>query len=143
MRRNTIFINFERNLSTQVHTLEIIRAELNHSTLMLRCHNANSELVIVMLPKFVTNLLSVHLISYLEGCFLDVCIIRGHGSFISITENMSSQTYPLGIDGFMNVIIEINGERIHEIHPLPLCRRNIIRREMRRKSERRLYSTDL
>ena len=143
MQRNSNFINLEKDLSTQAYILEIIGAELNHSTLMLRCHNSDSELIIVMLPKFVTNLLSINLLSHLEGCFLEVCIIRGHGSYISITENVLSQTYPSGIDGFMNVVIEINGERIHEIHPLPFCRRNTIRREIRRNSERRLYSTDL
>ena len=53
-KKNKYFINLEKNTSTQSFILEINSAERSFSTVKLRCHNSKSELVIVMLPKYVS-----------------------------------------------------------------------------------------
>ena len=63
----------------------------------------------------------------LHGHFLTVCIDRNFSSFICITPNMLDE-YPRGYANAVRVIIEINGERIEEIHNLPFCRGMEIRR---------------
>ena len=56
--------NLEKNSSTQCFILEISSAERAFSTVKLKCHNSNSELVTVMLPKYVSALLTEHCIIY-------------------------------------------------------------------------------
>ena len=72
--KNKYFINFEKNTSTQSFILEISSAERSFSTVKLNCHNSNSELVAVMLPKYVSALLTEEM--DLHGHFLTVCIDR-------------------------------------------------------------------
>lgn len=128
---NKYFINLERNTSTQNYILEIKEAELHFSTIKLTCYNAESELVIVMLPKFVTNLLYEDFLNCLIGCYLTVCINRDFSSFICITENMLD-SYPNGFRNAIRVIIDVNDERIDEVYPLPFCRMEISRRVIHR-----------
>ena len=59
--------------------MEINSAERSFSTVKLRCHNSKSELVIVMLPKYVSALLAEEM--DLHGYFLTVCIHRNFSSF--------------------------------------------------------------
>ena len=130
-RKNKYFINLERNTSTQNYILEIKEAEMFFSTIKLTCYNADSELVVVMLPKYITNLLDEYLISFLNGCFLTVCINRDSCSFICITENMLD-SYPNGFRNAVRVIIDVNDERIDDVYPLPFCRTGLNRRAIHR-----------
>ena len=84
-----------------------------------------SELVTVMLPKYVSALLAEKI--DLHGYFLTVCIYRNFSSFICITPNMLKE-FPNGYANSIRIIIEINGERIDEIHDLPFCRGKAIRK---------------
>ena len=63
----------------------------------------------------------------LNGYFLTVCIYRNFSSFICITPDMLKE-YPNGNLNAVRIIIEINGERIDEIHKLPFCRAMAIRK---------------
>ena len=124
-KKNKYFINLEKNTSTQSFILEINSAERSFSTVKLKCHNSNSELVTVMLLKYVSALLAEEM--DLHGYFLTVCIHRNFSSFICITPDMLKE-YPNGYANAVRIIIEINGERIDEIHNLPFCRGMAIRR---------------
>ena len=57
-KKNKYFINLEKNTSTQSFILEINSAERSFSTVKLTCYNSKSELVTVMLPKYVSALLA-------------------------------------------------------------------------------------
>ena len=76
-------------------------------------------MVTVMLPKYVSALLAEEI--DLHGHFLTVCIHHNFSSFICITPDMLNE-YPNGNLNAVRIIIEINGERIDEIHKLPFCR---------------------
>ena len=78
-----------------------------------------------MLPKYVSALLAEEI--DLRGYFLTVCIHRNFSSFICITPDMLNK-YPNGYANAVRIIIEINGERIDEIHKLPFCRGMAIKR---------------
>ena len=78
-----------------------------------------------MLPKYVSALLAEEM--NLHGHFLTVCIHRNFSSFICITPDMLNE-YPNGNLNAVRIIIEINGERIDEIHNLPFCRGMVIRK---------------
>ena len=78
-----------------------------------------------MLPKYVSALLAEEI--DLSGYFLTVCIHRNFSSFICITPDMLNK-YPNGNLNAVRIIIEINGERIDEIHKLPFCRGKAIRK---------------
>ena len=78
-----------------------------------------------MLPKYVSALLAEEI--DLSGYFLTVCIYRNFSSFICITPNMLKE-FPNGYANSIRIIIEINGERIDEIHKLPFCRGMAIRK---------------
>ena len=78
-----------------------------------------------MLPKYVSALLVEEI--DLHGYFLTVCIHRNFSSFICITPDMLNE-YPNGNLNAVRIIIEINGERIDEIHKLPFCRGMAIRK---------------
>ena len=106
--------------------LEINSAERSFSTVKLNCQNSKSEIVIVMLPKYVSALLAEEI--DLSGYFLTVCIHRNFSSFICITPDMLNM-YPNGYANSIRIIIEINGERIDEIHKLPFCRAMVIKRK--------------
>ena len=121
-KKNKYFINLEKNTSTQSFILEINSAERSFSTVKLKCHNSNSELVTA---KYVSALLAEEM--DLHGYFLTVCIHRNFSSFICLTPDMLVK-YPNGYENAVTIIIEINGERIDEIHNLPLCRGMAIRR---------------
>ena len=125
-KKNKYFINLEKNTSTQSFILEINSAERSFSTVKLNCQNSKSEIVIVMLPKYVSALLAEEI--DLSGYFLTVCIHRNFSSFICITPDMLNM-YPNGYANFIRIIIEINGERIDEIHKLPFCRAMAIKRK--------------
>ena len=124
-KKNKYFINLEKNTSTQSFILEINSAERSFSTVKLNCQNSKSEIVIVMLPKYVSALLAEEI--DLSGYFLTVCIHRNFSSFICITPDMLNE-YPNGNLNAVRIIIEINGERIDEIHKLPFCRGMAIRK---------------
>ena len=124
-KKNKYFINLEKNTSTQTFILEINSAERSFSTVKLNCQNSKSEIVIVMLPKYVSALLAEEI--DLSGYFLTVCIYRNFSSFICITPNMLKE-FPNGYANSIRIIIEINGERIDEIHKLPFCRGMPIRK---------------
>ena len=124
-KKNKYFINLEKNTSTQSFILEINSAERSFSTVKLNCQNSKSEIVIVMLPKYVSALLAEEI--DLSGHFLTVCIYRNFSSFICITPNMLKE-FPNGYANSIRIIIEINGERIDEIHKLPFCRGMPIRK---------------
>ena len=124
-KKNKYFLNLEKNTSTQSFILEINSAERSFSTVKLKCHNSKSEMVIVMLPKYVSALLAEEM--DLHGYFLTVCIHSNFSSFICITPDMLDK-YPNGNVNAVRIIIEINGERIDEIHNLPFCRGMAIRR---------------
>ena len=124
-KKNKYFINLEKNTSTQSFILEINSAERSFSTVKLNCQNSKSELVTVMLPKYVSALLAEEM--DLHGHFLTVCIHRNFSSFICITPDMLNE-YPNGNLNAVRIIIEINGERIDEIHKLPFCRAMAIKR---------------
>ena len=124
-KKNKYFINLEKNTSTQSFILEINSAERSFSTVKLTCYNSKSELVTVMLPKYVSALLAEKI--DLHGYFLTVCIYRNFSSFICITPNMLKE-FPNGYANSIRIIIEINGERIDEIHDLPFCRGMPIRK---------------
>ena len=124
-KKNKYFINLEKNTSTQSFILEINSAERSFSTVKLNCQNSKSEIVIVMLPKYVSALLAEEI--DLSGYFLTVCIYRNFSSFICITPNMLKE-FPNGYANSIRIIIEINGERIDEIHKLPFCRGMPIRK---------------
>ena len=115
----------EKNTSTQSFILEINSAERSFSTVKLNCQNSKSELVTVMLPKYVSALLAEEM--NLHGHFLNVCIHRNFSSLICITPDMLNE-YPNGNLNAVRIIIEINGERIDEIHNLPFCRGMVIRK---------------
>ena len=125
-KKNKYFINLEKNTSTQSFILEINSAERSFSTVKLNCQNSKSEIVIVMLPKYVSALLAEEI--DLSGYFLTVCIHRNFSSFICITLDMLNM-YPNGYANSIRIIIEINGERINEIHKLPFCRAMAIKRK--------------
>ena len=125
-KKNKYFINSEKNTSTQSFILEINSAERSFSTVKLNCQNSKSEIVIVMLPKYVSALLAEEI--DLSGYFLTVCIHRNFSSFICITPDMLNM-YPNGYANSIRIIIEINGERIDEIHKLPFCRAMAIKRK--------------
>ena len=125
-KKNKYFINLEKNTSTQSFILEINSAERSFSTVKLTCYNSKSELVTVMLPKYVSALLAEEI--DLSGYFLTVCIHRNFSSFICITPDMLNM-YPNGYPNSIRIIIEINGERIDEIHKLPFCRAMAIKRK--------------
>ena len=125
-KKNKYFINLEKNTSTQSFILEINSAERSFSTVKLNCQNSKSEIVIVMLPKYVSALLAEEI--DLSGYFLTVCIHRNFSSFICITPDMLNM-YLNGYANFIRIIIEINGERIDEIHKLPFCRAMAIKRK--------------
>ena len=125
-KKNKYFINLEKNTSTQSFILEINSAERSFSTVKLNCQNSKSEIVIVMLPKYVSALLAEEI--DLSGYFLTVCIHRNFSSFICITPDMLNM-YPNGYANSIRIIIEINGERIDEIHKLPFCRAMAIKRK--------------
>ena len=125
-KKNKYFINLEKNTSTQSFILEINSAERSFSTVKLSCQNSKSEIVIVMLPKYVSALLAEEI--DLSGYFLTVCIHRNFSSFICITPDMLNM-YPNGYANSIRIIIEINGERIDEIHKLPFCRAMAIKRK--------------
>ena len=97
-KKNKYFINLEKNTSTQSFILEINSAERSFSTVKLNCQNSKSELVTVMLPKYVIDL---------HGYFLTVCIHRNFSSFICITPDMLNE-YPNGNLNAVRIIIEIN-----------------------------------
>ena len=78
-----------------------------------------------MLPKYVSALLAEEI--DLSGYFLTVFIYRNFSSFICITPDMLKE-YPNGNLNAVRIIIEINGERINEIHKLPFCRAMAIRK---------------
>ena len=101
-KKNKYFINLEKNTSTQSFIL-----------------------VIEMLPKYVSAILAEEI--DLCGYFLTVCIHRNFSSFICITPDMLNK-YPNGYANAVRIIIEINGERIDEIHKLPFCRGMAIKR---------------
>ena len=82
-------------------------------------------MVTVILPKYVSALLAEEM--DLHGYFLTVCIYRNFSSLICITPDMLNM-YPNGYANSMRIIIEINGERIDEIHNLPFCRGKAIRK---------------
>ena len=124
-KKNKYFINLENNTSTQSFILEINSAERSFSNVKLKCYNSKSELVTVMLPKYVSALLAEEM--DLHGHFLTVCIHRNFSSFICITPDMLNE-YPNGNLNAVRIIIEINGERIDEIHKLPFCRGMAIKR---------------
>ena len=127
-KKNKYFINLEKNTSTQSFILEINSAERSFSTVKLTCYNSKSELVTVMLPKYVSALLAEKI--DLHGYFLTVCIHRNSSSFICITPDMLNE-YPNGNLNAVRIIIEIKGERIEridEIHKLPFCREMAIRK---------------
>ena len=124
-KKNKYFINLEKNTSTQSFLLEINSAERSYSNVKLNCQNSKSELVTVMLPKYVSALLAEEI--DLRGYFLTVCIHRNFSSFICITPDMLNK-YPNGYANSIRIIIEINGERIDEIHNLPFCRAMAIKR---------------
>ena len=124
-KKNKYFINLEKKTSTQSFILEINSAERSFSTVKLNCQNSKSEIVIVMLPKYVSALLAEEI--DLSGYFLTVCIYRNFSSFICITPNMLKE-FPNGYANSIRIIIEINGERIDEIHKLPFCRGMPIRK---------------
>ena len=124
-KKNKYFINLEKNTSTQSFILEINSAERSYSNVKLTCYNSKSEMVIVMLPKYVSALLAEEI--DLRGYFLTVCIHRNFSSFICITPDMLNK-YPNGYANAVRIIIEINGERIDEIHKLPFCRGMAIKR---------------
>ena len=109
----------EKNTSTQSFILEINSAVRSFSTVKLTCYNSKSELVTVMLPKYVSALLAEGI--DLHGYFFTVCIHRNFSSFIFITPDMLNK-YPNGYANAVRIIIEINGDRIDEIHKLPFCR---------------------
>ena len=90
--KNKYFINLEKNTSNQSFILEISSAERSFSTVKLNCHNSNSELVTVMLPKYVSALLTEEM--DLHGHFLTVCIDRNFSSFICMAPNMLDE-YPI------------------------------------------------
>ena len=125
-KKNKYFINLEKNTSTQSFILEINSAERSFSNVKLTCYNSKSEMVIVMLPKYVSALLAEEI--DLHGYFLTVCIHRNFSSFICITPDMLNK-YPNGYANAVRIIIEINGERINEIHKLPFCRAMAIKRK--------------
>ena len=125
-KKNKYFINLEKNTSTQSFILEINSAERSFSTVKLNCQNSKSEIVIVMLPKYVSALLAEEI--DLSGYFLTVCIHRNFSSFICITPDMLNM-YPNGYANSIRIIIEINGERIDEIHKFPFCRAMAIKRK--------------
>ena len=125
-KKNKYFINLEKNTSTQSFILEINSAERSFSTVKLNCQNSKSEIVIVMLPKYVSALLAEEI--DLSGYFLTVCIHRNFSSFICITPDMLNM-YPNGYANSIRIIIEINEERIDEIHKLPFCRAMAIKRK--------------
>ena len=79
-----------------------------------------------MLPKYVSALLAEEI--DLSGYFLTVCIHCNFSSFICITPDMLKE-YPNGNLNAVRIIIEINGERINEIHKLPFCRAMAIKRK--------------
>ena len=81
----------------------------------------------VSTPKYVSALLAEEI--DLSGYFLTVCIYRNFSSFIilCITPDMLNE-YPNGNLNAVRIIIEINGERIDEIHKLPFCRGMAIRK---------------
>ena len=81
-KKNKYFINLEKNTSTQSFILEINSAERSFSTVKLNCQNSKSEIVIVMLPKYVSALLAEEI--DLSGYFLTVCIYRNFSSFVCI-----------------------------------------------------------
>ena len=116
-KKNKYFINLEKNTSTQSFILEINSAERSFSTVRLKCYNSNSELVTVMLPKYVSALLAEEV--DLHGYFLTVCIDHNFSSFICITPDMLKE-YPNGCVNSIRIIIKNNGERIDEIHKLPI-----------------------
>ena len=124
-KKNKYFINLEKNTSTQSFILLINSAERSFSTVKLNCQNSKSEMVTVMLPKYVSALLAEEM--DLHGYFLTVCIYRNFSSFICITPDMLNM-YPNGYANSIRIIIEINGERIDEIHNLPFCRGKAIRK---------------
>ena len=124
-KKNKYFINLEKNTSTQSFILEINSAERSFSTVKINCQNSKSEIVIVMLPKYVSALLAEE--KDLSGYFLTVCIYRNFSSFICITPDMLNM-YPNGYANSIRIIIEINGKRIDEIHDLPFCRGKAIRK---------------
>ena len=124
-KKNKYFINLEKNTSTQSFILEINSAERSFSTVKLNCQNSKSEIVIVMLPKYVSALLAEEI--DLSGYFLTVCIYRNFSSFICITPDMLKE-FPNGNLNAVRIIIEIKGERIDEIHKLPFCRGMPIRK---------------
>ena len=78
-KKNKYFINLEKNTSTQSFILEINSAERSFSTVKLNCQNSKSEIVIVMLPKYVSALLAEEI--DLSGYFLTVCIYRNFSFF--------------------------------------------------------------
>ena len=82
-------------------------------------------MVTVMLPKYVSALLAEEM--DLHGYFLTVCIYHNFSSFICITPDMLNM-YPNGYENSIRIIIEINGERIDEIHKLPFCRGKAIKK---------------
>ena len=94
----------EKNSSTQSFILEINSAERSFSTVKLKCYNSNSELVTVMLPKYVSALLAEEM--DLLGYFLTVCIHRNFSSFICITPDMLNE-YPNGYANAVRVIIKL------------------------------------
>ena len=124
-KKNKYFINLVKNTSTQSFILEINSAERSFSTVKLNCQNSKSEIVIVMLPKYVSALLAEEI--DLSGYFLTVCIYRNFSSFICITPDMLKE-FPNGNLNAVRIIIEIKGERIDEIHKLPFCRGMPIRK---------------
>ena len=125
-KKNKYFINLEKNTSTQSFILEINSAERSFSTVKLNCQNSKSEIVIVMLPKYVSALLAEEI--DLSGYFLTVCIYRNFSSFICITPDMLNM-YSNGYANSIRIKIEINGEWIDEIHKLPFCRAMAIKRK--------------
>ena len=121
------FLNNKNNIKLYYacFILEINSAERSFSTVKLNCQNSKSEMVTVMLPKYVSALLAEEM--DLHGHFLTVCIHRNFSSFICITPDMLNE-YPNGNLNAVRIIIEINGERIDEIHKLPFCRGMAIKR---------------
>ena len=124
-KKNKYFINLEKNTSTQSFILKINSAERSFLTVKLTCYNSKSELVTVMLPKYVSALLAEKI--DLHGYFLTVCIHRNSSSFICITPDRLKE-FPNGNLNAVRIIIEIKGERIDEIHKLPFCRAMAIRK---------------
>ena len=129
-----MYINLEMDTSPQFYYFLIINAKKyfdGHSLMVeLKCFNG-SEIMDVILPKYVGDLIPEDLINKIQRYHLIVCINKQVGNIrnVIMITNDTPQLIPSGEKYRMRVSLCIEGEKLESSYPLPFVRNQTTHRK--------------